>query len=44
MGKGGGFEKCKGVGGQVQRKIRGRSEKTEGDRREMESKVKSKGG
>jgi len=39
----GGFGKCKGVGRQVQRKIRGRSKKTGEDRRKMKSEVESKG-
>ena len=42
MGEEGGFEKCKEVSRWVWRKIRGRSKKTEEDRRKMESEVESK--
>jgi len=42
LGKGGEFRKCKGVSRRVWRKIRSRSKKTGGNRREMESKVESK--
>ena len=42
MGEGRGFEKCKEVSRWVRRKIRGRSKKTEEDRRKMKSEVESK--
>jgi len=42
MGKREGFGKCKGVGKQFQRKIRGRNKKTRENRRKMKSQVESK--
>ena len=42
IGEGEGFGKCKRVGGRVQRKIRGRSKKTRGNRRKMESEIEFK--